>query len=144
MSAPSVLTAADLARLAAKIRSRNVEHVSNCICSPDLLETEPVSTVASLQVMDERERKWAAQKLLRPICPEDAKEDFTGEEWLRVYREIWLIRTGTRVDSDPAERFRHMAAQLHHTIRFARRAWSMKSTEDDMRSSIIEEEYPPF
>lgn len=144
MSALSVLTGPDLARLAATIRARHEDYAHVCACTIDILDADPELTPPQAPPMDVRERKWAAQKLLRPICPEDAVEDFTDEEWLGVHREIWRIRTGTQVVSDPVERFRHTAAQLHHTIRFARQSWNMKSAEDDIWSSIIEEENPPF
>lgn len=130
MSGYRVHGARDLARLAARIRARHDEKVCACIC--DCLPDEPgmAATLEALPApppMDARGRKWAAEKLLRPILTEDGEEDFTPEEWLELCRQTWeiCIAGSSLKPQISAERVQFIAEQFRETVSFARRAWGM-------------------
>lgn len=148
MSAGVILTGWGLAILADRISSRldePIEHQCNCICDFGCETLEggiddglPSATSYAPPSRDARERKWAAEKLLRPISPDNADENFTQEEWLEVCRQTWDLRTGRSFSGSgiSAKRFRFLARQLHHTTSFARRIWGLEDEKPVVESEV--------
>lgn len=146
MSGPSVLTGPDLARLAATIRTRHEDPADGCTCISGGSDAGRWAGSAAMPAMDVRERKWAAAKLLRPICPEDSGEEFTDKEWLMVYQQVWKMRAGSfqAGPTDVADRHRIMADQFRHTTRFARQAWGITGYRALGGPDVLEDDEPPF
>ena len=92
-----LLLESDLRDLAARIRARHDEFPPQ--------PGESIEGPVELPVMDARERKWAAEKLLRPLKLPD-EEDFSAEDLLEIYCGVWNLRTGSafsRQEVEPCE-----------------------------------------
>lgn len=115
----------DLRVFAATLRARHDEHVCTCLCTGDC-DGGQARGAAAYPDMDARERKWASQKLLRPIEDKAGYEDFTIDDWLEVARQSWEMRLG-RDDTkqSPLERSVFSARQLRHTKAHVRAVWNL-------------------
>jgi hypothetical protein len=92
-------------------------HDDDCDAKPPVIE------------MDARERKWAAQKLLRPIEDIGGCEHLTMDDWLEVYRQSWELCISD--EPQPAiERFEFSARQLKYTTAHARAVWGLSGDDD--------------
>lgn len=122
MSVREILEHRDLLRLAAEIRTRHDE-ASDLEITLDAPDETPGFEASG---MDARERKWAAQKLLRPIC-QDEEKGLTPEELVDLYCEVWRLRTG--MSSPGPEDWMvdliFMHEQLEHTALFVQRTWGL-------------------
>lgn len=137
MSEETVQKGPDLVRLAARLRHRHetLACTCPCTCAPDV---EAADRAAMLDLlpdppsMDARERKWAAEKLLRPIDPEDDEDDLSPEDNLEMCCRLWENLTAETPVAAPLspERVRLLAKQFRETVGFARRAWGMHYAPD--------------
>jgi hypothetical protein len=138
-----VQTSRGLKMLADALRTRHDEHVCSCPCTGDCAGAQPQSAAVYPQ-MDARDRKWAAQKLLRPIEDKTGYEDFAIKDWIEVAREHWKLRmAGHAPQESVLERFKFSARQLRHTTAHARAVWGLSGAEEAIEDddAVLEGDY---
>lgn len=125
MKNTSILKARGLLQLSRNIRHRHEEEVP--LYHDDVFALDEDSR--SEPLLDEAERRWVAKKLLRP-ADEILNDEFSTQEKLDICCEVWNLSTDYAFNAavNQTERYRIMAAQLYHTVKFARGAWGMGNT----------------
>ncbi len=133
----TVLSVHGLRILAQELRDRYRD--TSCTCPCDGTCNHLNGGSETFVKLEERDRRWAAQKLLTPLYDAEDNEGFNDEEMLEIYCQVWDIRAADKRDTkSPRERFEHSALQLQHSTKFVRDIWKLGTSVEEAKETLID------